>query len=290
MAGTELYIKLVVGFARDPKVRALARYGVDAGLARDLYVQMCLHCKESLTDGFVLAEEVGALAYPLPIEHANQLAKQLASVGLIKEVSKDEAQGWHVLAFLKRNRSKGEVEALSEVRAEAGRTGGLKSRKPAKAAGQRGSRGSGKQVANQGASKLPARVQSTEDIDASNEASSSAASPPDANPGTVVGAYVDGARDAGQPDPAASLRARVGKQARQLLAEGYDIAALITAAKRMGAGEWNDLAVQVRKDAAASNGQGSGAPGPDRARGWMAAGRAFQEQMDQAGKELPGGR
>ena len=35
---------------------------------------------------------------------------------------------------------------------------------------------------------------------------------------------------------------------------------------------------------------GAGAPGPDRARGWMAAGRAFQEQMDQAGKELPGGR
>ena len=108
--------------------------------------------------------------------------------------------------------------------------------------------------------------------------------------GTVVAAYVDGARESGQPDPAASLRARVGKQARQLLAEGYDIGVLIAAAKHMGAGEWNDLAVQVRKDAAASNGPGTGAPGPERARGWMAAGRAFQEQMDQAGKELPGGR
>jgi hypothetical protein len=31
----------------------------------------------------------------------------------------------------------------------------------------------------------------------------------------------------------------------------------------------------------------SGAPGPDRARGWMAAGRAFQEQSEQARKELP---
>ena len=48
---SEIYIKLVVGFPRDPKVRALVRYGTDAGLARDLYVQMVLHCKENLTDG-----------------------------------------------------------------------------------------------------------------------------------------------------------------------------------------------------------------------------------------------
>lgn len=255
MAGTELYIKLVVGFAKDPKVRALARFGADAGLARDLYVQMCLYCKENLTDGFVPAEEVWALAFPLPIDHANQLAKQLASVGLTNEVSKSEAPGWHVCSFLKRNRSKAEVEALSEVRAEAGRTGGHKSRKPAKAAGQRRSPAGGKQVGNQDAGKLPPRVQSTEDIDASKEASSSAAAPPkEANVGDVVGAYVDGARESGQPDPASSLRARVGKQARQLLGEGYSIDTLLAAAKRMGGGEWNDLAVQVRKDAAASNG------------------------------------
>ena len=76
----------------------------------------------------------------------------------------------------------------------------------------------------------------------------------------------------------------------QLLAEGYPIGDLVAAAKRMGVGEWNDLAVQVRKDAATSKGQSSGAPGPDRARGWIAAGRAFQEQADQAGRELPDGR
>jgi len=51
----EIYVKLVVGFPRDPKVRALARLGTDAGLARDLYVQMLLYCKENLTDGFVPA-------------------------------------------------------------------------------------------------------------------------------------------------------------------------------------------------------------------------------------------
>lgn len=121
---SEIYLKLAVGFARDPKVRALARYGVDGILARDLFVQMCLHCKENLTDGFVPAEEVGALAYPLPIDHANQLANQLASVGLTKEQSKDEAQGWQVLAYVKRNGTREDVERLSEVRAASGRKGG----------------------------------------------------------------------------------------------------------------------------------------------------------------------
>jgi len=147
----EIYIKLAVTFADDPKVRSLARYGPDANLARDLYVQMILHCKRLLTDGFVPAEQIGLLVYPLDPEHGNQLAKQLASVGLIKEVSNSEAndkQGWEVCAYLKRNGTKEDVERLSQVRAEAGRAGGVKSRKrPA----QRASKTSGKQVANQDA-------------------------------------------------------------------------------------------------------------------------------------------
>jgi hypothetical protein len=152
----EIYIKLVTGFPDDRKVRALARFGApDAGLARDLYVQMCLHCKEHLTDGFVSAEQIGLLVYPLDPEHGNQLAKQLASVGLIKEVSNTEAsdkQGWQVCAYLKRNGTKEDVERLSQIRAEAGRAGGDKSRKrPA----QRPSKATGKQVANQDADMLP---------------------------------------------------------------------------------------------------------------------------------------
>ena len=111
-------------FADDPKVRALARYGSDANLARDLYVQMILHCKGLLTDGFVPAEQIGLLVYPLDMEHGNQLAKQLASVGLIKEVSNEEAQGWEVAAYVKRNGTREDVERLSQVRAEAGRKGG----------------------------------------------------------------------------------------------------------------------------------------------------------------------
>lgn len=145
---SEIYIKLSVTFADDPKVRALARYGVDGILARDLYVQMVLHCKRLLTDGFVPAEQIGLLAYPVPPDHANQLAKQLASVGLIKEVSKPEAQGWQVCAYLKRNGTKEDVERLSKVRAEAGRAGGAKSRKRPT---QRSSKATSKQVANQNA-------------------------------------------------------------------------------------------------------------------------------------------
>jgi len=149
----EIYIKLVVGFPDDRKVRALARFGSpDAGLARDLYVQMCLHCKGNLTDGFVSAEQVGLLVYPLDPEHGNQLAKQLASVGLIKELSKDEAQGWLVLAYIKRNGTKEDVERLSEVRAKAGRVGGTKSRKRPV---QRPPKATGKQVGNQVAGTLP---------------------------------------------------------------------------------------------------------------------------------------
>lgn len=72
--------------------------------------------------------------------------------------------------------------------------------------------------------------------------------------GDIVAAFVSGAVDAGQPEPATSLRARVGKQARQMLTEGYDAETLIGSARNMGAGEWNDLAVQVRKDAAATTG------------------------------------
>ena len=142
-------------------MRALARFGApDAGLARDLYVQMCLHCKEQLTDGFVSAEQIGLLVYPLDPEHGNQLAKQLASVGLIKEVSNTEAsdkQGWEVCAYLKRNGTKEDVERLSQVRAEAGRAGGVKSRKrPA----QRASKANSKQVANQDADMLPSNPDS----------------------------------------------------------------------------------------------------------------------------------
>lgn len=144
MALGEIYLKLAVAFPDDPKVRALARFGPDAGLARDLYVQMCLHCKRNLTDGFVPDEQIGLLVYPLDPEHGKQLAKQLASVELIKE----EAGGWDVLAYLKRNGTREDVERLSKVRAEAGRQGG---KATPKRAGQKPRKAKGKQLALQDA-------------------------------------------------------------------------------------------------------------------------------------------
>lgn len=165
----EIYVKLVVGFPRDPKVRALVRYGADAGLARDLYVQMCLYCKENLTDGFVPAEELGVLAYPLPIDHANQLAKQLASVGLTKESSKGEAQGWEVLAYLRRNGTKEDVERLSAVRAEAGRKGG---RPSGSSAGQSAGKANRNQVGKQNKSRPNPYTETESDTETEENTSS----------------------------------------------------------------------------------------------------------------------
>jgi hypothetical protein len=146
MAFREIFLKLSVTFPDDPKVRALVRYGVDGVLARDLYVQMCLHCKRLLTDGFVASEQLGLLSYPLPPDHANQLAKQLAEVGLTKEVS----NGWQVAAYLKRNGTKEDAERLSDVRSQVGRRGGLVGRKTP---GRGVARGKRKQVAKQNVSK-----------------------------------------------------------------------------------------------------------------------------------------
>lgn len=72
--------------------------------------------------------------------------------------------------------------------------------------------------------------------------------------GEVVAAFVDGATEAGLKSPPPGLRSRVGKQARELLAEDWDIDFLIGSARRMGASEFNDLGVQVRKDDAAAKG------------------------------------
>lgn len=179
MALGEIYIKLVVGFPDDPKVRSLARLGApDAGLARDLYVQMLLHCKEHLTDGFVSAEQVGLLVYPLDQEHGNHLAKQLASAGLIKEASKDGADGWQVVAYLKRNGSREDVERLSQVRAEAGREGGKKSRKPA-GQSKRGasSKQGGKQLALQPVSNAVSVSVNPTETDTQTPAESAALTP-----------------------------------------------------------------------------------------------------------------
>lgn len=76
--------------------------------------------------------------------------------------------------------------------------------------------------------------------------------------GSVVAAYVDGAVAAGLGRPDESLRKRVGRQAGELIGRGeIPFDALMAAARNMGAGGWNDLAVQVQRDAANANGHGT---------------------------------
>lgn len=78
---------------------------------------------------------------------------------------------------------------------------------------------------------------------------------PSGNAGDVVAAYVEGALSAQMPRPDETLRKRVGKQAGEMLARGeVTLETLTTAAQHMGAGGWNDLAVQVQRDAAGGSG------------------------------------
>jgi len=139
---TQIYIPLYVGFPRDPKVRALVvRHGIDGILAAYLYIVMALYCRENLSDGVVPVEEIGALAYPLPPDHAERLTKLLADAELIRGTStsqakaqadgKAEAQAmaqadaWLVLAYVKRNGTREQIEERAARLSSAGRRGGL---------------------------------------------------------------------------------------------------------------------------------------------------------------------
>lgn len=284
MAIGEIYIKLVVGFPNDQKVRALSRFGSpDAGLARDLYVQMALFCKDNLTDGFVPAEQVGLLVYPLDAEHGNQLAKQLASVGLIKEVSNGEAQGWDVLAYLKRNPSREQVSELSAVRKVNGAKGGSKSRKRP---GQAGSKASGKQVGNQDASNLSTRDRDRDiDIDASNEASNSAESGGRHAVADALAAAFWDRHKAATAQPFLGIRQVI----RTAISNGLsrnDVARALDHLARGGVavsgGSITNALSEVRGRHAAA------APGVDRARGWMSAGQEVQNALEGTRQELPG--
>jgi hypothetical protein len=71
---------------------------------------------------------------------------------------------------------------------------------------------------------------------------------------TVVAAYIDGATNAGLDRPAGNLPARVGRDAKRLLAEGVPLDKLTAAATAMGAAGWHDLAVQLQRTSAGRNG------------------------------------
>lgn len=119
----EIYIQLVVGYAEDPKVRALARFKRDARALRDLYVQMLCYCKRTSSDGFVPAEEVGVMVYPDSPRIGERDVARLAEVGLVE--AKDG--GYWLPGYLKRNASRAQIQAKMaaqvETSADSGRFG-----------------------------------------------------------------------------------------------------------------------------------------------------------------------
>ncbi|MDQ3273529.1 MAG: hypothetical protein M3Q39_00495 [Actinomycetota bacterium] len=115
MARGEIYFQMAANFADDPKVRKLVRYGADARGCRDLFVQMIGYCKLNLTDGFVPEEQVGIMCYPDTWDNAQRDAGRLVDVGLIERVD----EGFYVSAFLKRNKTREDIENEAEAKSAA---------------------------------------------------------------------------------------------------------------------------------------------------------------------------
>jgi hypothetical protein len=113
MPAGELHIQLAVNFPNNPKVRALARYGRDARAIRDLYIEMLLYCKGSLTDGFVPDEQIGLLVYPDTEKNGQRDAGRLAEVGLTER----GVGGWRVTGWFDRNPSRAAIEEKSAAKA-----------------------------------------------------------------------------------------------------------------------------------------------------------------------------
>jgi hypothetical protein len=110
----EPFYKMKVGWAGDPKVEALARFGpVDACLGRDLFSQMIDYSRAELTDGLVPGSTVARVAYPLPAEDADRIVRQLADPGPFGPLCEWDAarSAWHVLAYARWNDTKAEVLA-----------------------------------------------------------------------------------------------------------------------------------------------------------------------------------
>jgi hypothetical protein len=122
----------------------------------------------------------------------------------------------------------------------------------------------------------PVPVPGPEPLVASNEATSSPSVGDPATPrrsrkpvdpdapkkaDAVVAAFVDGATRAGQDPPTKGLIARVGRDAKRLLAEDrVDIDKLLAAAGRMGRGGWQSLDVQLQRMSAERVGNGRDSP------------------------------
>jgi hypothetical protein len=133
-----LWARMACGYDDDPKVSALARFGEEAGLCRDLHLAMIRYGRRNETDGWVPDEEIGRLAWPLPVDRAMALIEHLAEVRLISKADAMAgamtpamadamagvmASGWQVANYSKWQETRGEVAAYSAAQAARGRRG-----------------------------------------------------------------------------------------------------------------------------------------------------------------------
>jgi general stress protein YciG len=228
---------------------------------------------ENLTDGQIPHDELDDVTYVKnPLKHVPVLIARglwhAAGHGCDRCPQPVDPDGWVLHDYLHYQPSRADVMADRERKREAGRRGGLASGVTRRAASER-PEAQGKQTVKQ-AAKRAAKQNGLADAEAPAEApllntrpvpsrpdpknasgGDPGGKPPgrdDITAGAIVGAYVDGAVAAGHPKPAEQLRARVGRQARRMLAEpDADPALLRDAATEMGRQGWNDLAVQVQR-------------------------------------------
>lgn len=120
-----IFIPLEVDYADDKDIAKVARFvrTCEARALRDLLVQMWCYCKQELSDGHVPIEQIGKLAYPDSLKIALRDADRLVDIGVVERTD----TGYYLPGFLKRNKSRAQVEAVSIAKAEAGRKGGIAS-------------------------------------------------------------------------------------------------------------------------------------------------------------------
>jgi hypothetical protein len=112
----KLYVPLDTDYWRNPRMMTV---GPNAEL---LYVRALCFAKETLSDGYLSAGQVRLFADGVSRKWRVH-ADKLVGAGLWEATD----DGRRITGFLERNRSRAEVEVLSETRAEAGRVGGVRS-------------------------------------------------------------------------------------------------------------------------------------------------------------------
>jgi len=108
----EPFYKMKIGWAADPKVEALGRFGpLDACLGRDLFSQMIDYSRGQLTDGLVPASAIGRVAHPLSADDADRIVRQLADPGPYGSLCEWDTtrNAWRIPAYARWNDTKAEV-------------------------------------------------------------------------------------------------------------------------------------------------------------------------------------